>query len=265
MDTFEQAFSATEKAAELTLRSIAGLTSQLKALQKAAKTGNIAAIKRARDRLDAALSTLRQEVANTSASWPFQEQEEEEYLKTKYAAELRRTAQEKGLDIHERDGRLIAPPFMVRVLPGDLAVRIDRKQMSTIRPSYLAGLLLENQKKPVRYQSGAFLEAIYNVYSDHVRAENGGRMMKGGGPVIPLEMIYTRLTYLPGSNRDYDRSDFARAVYNLDASGTKKTRSGATVSFPSSTGTRSSRGLFSFVGPDGQDVQYYGIRFTEDG
>ena len=70
---------------------------------------------------------------------------------------------------------------------------------------------------------------------------------------------------MPGSSRDYDRSDFARAVYNVDASGAKRTRSGATVSFPSSTGTRSSRGLFSFVGPDGQDVQYYGIRFTEDG
>ena len=97
----------------------------------------------------------------------FRNRRRRKYLKTQYAAELRQTAQEKGLDIYERDGRLIAPPSMVRVLPGELAVRIDRKQTSTIRPSYLAELLLENQKKPVRYQSGAFLEAIYNVYSDH--------------------------------------------------------------------------------------------------
>ena len=265
MDTFEQAFSATEKAADSTRKSAAGLVSQLKALQKAAQTGNIAAMKRAQDRLRAALSALRQEVANASASWSFQDEDEEEYLKTQYSAELRQTAQEKGLDIHERDGRLVAHPSMVRVLPGERAVRIDRKQTSDIRPSHLVGLLLKNQKKPVRHQLGAFLEAIYNVYKDHVRDENGGRMMKGGGSVVQLEMIYTRLTYLPGSSREYDRSDFARAVYNLDASGVKKTRSGATVSFPASTGTRSPRGLFSFVGPDGQDVQYYGIRFTEEG
>lgn len=36
------------------------------------------------------------------------------------------------------------------------------------------------------------------------------------------------------------------------------------VSFPASTGTRRS-GLFTFVGPDGQEARYYGISFTADG
>ena len=35
-----------------------------------------------------------------------------------------------------------------------------------------------------------------------------------------------------------------------------KTRSGATVSFPASTGARSSRNLYTFVGPDGYEVKY---------
>ena len=265
MDTFEQAFSATEKAADSTLRSANGLVRQIKELQKAAQVGNIAGIKRAQERIDAALGVLRQEVVNSAASWPFPNHEEEQYLKTGYITELHQVAQGLGLQVHERDGRLVAHPLMVRVLPGERAVRIDKKQTSNIRPSHLAEVLLVSQKKPVRYQSAAFLEALYIVYKDFVHEDNPNRLVKGSGRVVPLEEIYKRLTYLPGSSREYERADFARAVYDLDASSVKKTRSGATVSFPSSTGTRSSRGLFTFVGPDGADVQYYAIRFTEEG
>ena len=71
MDTFEQAFSASEKAADSTLRSANGLVRQIKELQKAAKVGNIAGIKRAQERIEAGLGVLRQEVVNSAASWPF--------------------------------------------------------------------------------------------------------------------------------------------------------------------------------------------------
>ena len=264
MDTFESAFHEVERGADSTLQSAVVLTRQIKALQKAAKEGNIAAMKRAQERVEGELGTLRQAVSNVANAWPYSNETEERYLKIEYVSELQRVAQERGLSMHERDGRLIAHPSMVRVLAGERAVRIDKKQTSTVRPSFLVGLLLANQKKPVRHQSSAFLEALYTIYKDMVGDESQDRMLRSGR-VVSLDVIYQRLTYLPGSSREYERTDFARAIYDLDASGLKKTRSGATVSFPASTGARSSRGLFTFVGPDGQDVQYYGIRFTEEG
>lgn len=264
MDTFEGAFSDVERAAGSTLRSANELVKQIKELQKAAKVGNIAAMKRAQERVDAASGTLRQEAANAAGAWPFSNEAEDQYLKTGYLEELQKVAQERGLTVHERDGRLVAHPSMVRVLVGDRAVSIDKKQTSGIRPSHLAGILLDSQKKPVRHQSAAFLETLYTVYQDLVGDETTDRLMHGSGRVVLLEVIYRRLTYLPGSSREYERSDFARAIYDLDAGGVKKTKSGATVSFPASTGARTSRGLFTFVGPDGADVQYYGIRFTEE-
>ena len=263
MDTFEGAFKDVERAADSTLQSASGLMRQIKALQKAAKEGNIAAMKRAQERVDVELGTLRQAAANAAGAWPFSSEEEDQYLRTEYAGELRAVAQEQGLMVHERDGRLVAHPSMVRVLAGERAVRIDKKQTSTVRPSHLVGLLLANQKKPVRHQSGQFLEALHTVYKDMVSDESPDRMVRGSGRVVPLEVIYRRLTYLPGSGREYDRTDFARAIYDLDASGVQKTRAGATVSF--TDGGRTTRGLFTFVGPDGRDVQYYGIRFTEEG
>ena len=178
MDSFEQAFSDTERAAISTQKSATALVTLAKQLQKAAKEGNIAEIKRLQNRFNA-------------------------------------------------------------------------------------------EKKPglTQSQNRAFLESLYSVYSDIVREDNSGtgRMdFKGSGRVVPLDRIYRLSTSLPGISIEYDRTEFARRLYFLDSNGPKQTRRGAIVDFSSSTGTRSSKGLFSFVGPDGQDVTYYGIRFMGD-
>ena len=255
MISFEQAFIDTERAADSTLVSARNLMTQARALQRAAKTGNITAVKRAQDRLDDAVEALRGEVEDAISSWPFEDHDERQYLDERYAAELRHAAEEIGLDIYERDGRLISHPSIVRILPAERAVRIDRKRTSTIRPSHLAGLLLENQQKSSRYPSNRFLESLHSVYSEIASGASSGR-------VVPLVRIYKLLTSLPGGSREYDRSDFARDLYILDSEGPRRTRSGAVVDFPSSTGARSSD-LFTFVGPDGRGVEYYGLRFRE--
>ena len=51
MISLEQAFSDTESAAALALKAARGLTTQARALERAAKTGNIAAIEREQKRL----------------------------------------------------------------------------------------------------------------------------------------------------------------------------------------------------------------------
>jgi hypothetical protein len=264
VDSFERAFSNTERAAESTVKSATALVTLARQLQKAAKEGNITAIKRAQGRLDDALEVLRQTVGNALQSWPFQDGEEEQYLKSGYIDELRRTASEMGLTIRERDGRLISHPSVVRILPGDRAIRIDRKKISTIRPSFLVGILLQDQNKRSRFPAGRFLEALYGVYSELVKEDSADRLVDGvHGRVVQLSRIYKLFTSLPGSNRDYTPTDFARDLYLLETNGETKTKSGATVSFPASTGTRSAKGLFTFVGPNGQDVKYYGVRFAE--
>jgi len=263
----EQAFDDVEQAAASALESAAGLVKQARSLQKAAREGNVARMKRARTDLDASLSGLMQAVAVAVESWTFSDEQEERYLEERYAGELSAVAARKGLEIHERDGRLISHPSIVRLLPRDRAVRMDGRKVSAIRPSYLADLLLKNQKKSSRHRSDAFLESLYAVYTDIVQGESSGRLMPDDWQrVVPLARIYRLLTSLPGAGRDYDRTDFARDLYRLQAGGPTRTRKGATVSFPASSGTRQAkRDLFTFVGPDGQDVVYYGVRFTKGG
>ena len=266
MDNFEQGFRDAERAADSTLKSATDLVKLARQLQKAAKDGNIAAVKRTQSRLDDALGNLRQAVVNAVESWPFDDGEEEQYLKDSYTTELRRAASEQGLEIHERDGQLISYPSIVRILPGERAVRIDRKKVSTIRPSYLTGILLQNQEKPGRYPAGRFLEALYQVYSELAKEDSSDRLMKGSpGRVVPLARIYRLFTSMPGSGRDYTPMDFARDLYQLETSGVTKTKSGATVSFHAAAALRGTKGVFTFIGPKGQDVQYYGVRFVEAG
>lgn len=263
----EQAFDEVERAATSTLESASGLLKQARSLQKAAREGNIARMKRARTDLDTALGGLRQAVANAVDSWTLAEEQEERYIEDRYVGELSAVAAGKGLAIHERDGRLICHPSVIRMLPRDRAVRMDGKKVSTIRPSYLAALLLKNQKKGSRHKSDVFLESLYTVYADIVHGESSGRLMPDDWQrVVPLARIYRLFTSLPGAGRDYDRTDFARDLYRLQTGGPAHTRKGAAVSFPASSGTRQTRrDLFTFVGPDGEDVVYYGIRFTKGG
>ena len=264
MTNFEQAFSDTESAAASTLKSANDLARVARHMQKAAKEGNISAIRRAAERLTISLGALRQEVVNATATWPFDDEGEEEYLKKQYAAELRSAATEKGLDLYERDGRLISYPSIVRVLPGEKAVRIDRKKVSTIRPSRLASILKENQNKRPRFKPEAFLEALCNAYRMLRGEQTSGRLFgdRQVGSVVPLARIYEVFTSLPDSRREYDQTDFARDLYFLDTGDIRRTKSGARVTFPASTGTRSVRGTFSFVGPDGHVATYYGIQFA---
>lgn len=264
MNSLEQAFGNTEGAADFLLKTAADLTKQAKRMQKAAKDGNIATLRKSQAELNSRLRDLQQAVDNAMASWPFEDHEEEEFLSEGYTEELLRIAAQQNLVVHERDGQLISHPSIVRVLPKERAVRIDRKKVSGIRPSALVSLLFQNQEKRTRYKARTFLEALFKVYAELNKEEPKSRLLPGGqGRVVPLARIYKLFTSLPGSQRDYSPTDFARDVFMLDQSGETETRSGFAVSFPSSTGTRSTRDVFSFVGPDGQDAKYYGVRFSK--
>ena len=266
--TFEQAFSDTERAADAAVRAANRLLAVAKQMQKAAQEGDIPRLRRMAESLDNAAVAARQEVSNAVGAWPFSPDAEEEYLQQSYEDELLSVAKKEQLQIHRRDNSLICFPSILRITPSDKAVRIDRKKVTTIRPSALVTTLKKNQEKKSSFRSERFLESLYQVYKSLVGNYQQGTL--GGnnyaGPVVRLSQIYGMFTSRPGSNLEYGRADFARDLYFLDSSGVSKTRSGAAVALPASTGTRSPRqqDIFSFVSPEGRVVNYYGIQFTEE-
>jgi hypothetical protein len=265
MTTFEQALTETERAATSAVRSASNLLSIARQMQKAAQEGNISNFRRITERLKNAATVARQEASNVIDSWPFSPEAEEEYLRQSYEEELLSVANSEQLKMYPRDGQLICFPSILRILPSDKAVQLDRKKVSTIRPARLVALLKRNQQKPPRFRSEAFLESLFKVYQSLAGDRQQG-MLQGNqqaGPVIALARIYELFTSLPRAAAEYNPTDFARDLYFLDASGVRKTRTGAAISFPASTGTRSQRDTFRFVSPEGELVIYYGIQFFE--
>lgn len=260
MTTLEQAFDDTKKAADSTLKSANDMVKLAKQLQKSAQEGNIGAMKKATSGLEAALGALRQDVANAGEVWPFKDEAEERYLAEHYPDELRYAALAKGLDIYHRDGRLISYPSIVQILPEHRKIIIDKKPVETIRPSFLTEILVKNQKKMPKYTSAAFLEALYKVYEPLAELERNKRLIKD--PVIPLSKIYELFTVRPGTKPEYDKTEFARNLYFLQADGTLRTRKGLLASISNSTGAKKVGGTFQFVGPDGNVQTFFGIRFS---
>lgn len=253
--SFERGFADVERAAAGATKAAHNLSSLIKSIERAAKEGDLLALERATDRLDGALAAVRQEVANARTAWPMPAAEVEGYLVSGYGDELLEAARTVGLAMSERDGRYVAFPSIVRFLPTERAIRIDKKRLTGIRPGRIAAILKVQQTKKSKFPVDRFLESVYRAYRLVVHGQSGKTVL--------LDDILAAFTLRPGSNAEYDQSDFTRDLYALDRSGIRQTKAGARVSLPAATGTKGQKGVMTFVGPDGELVTYYGIRFEE--
>jgi hypothetical protein len=255
LSSFEDAFTEVQKAAETAAQAAANVANAAKGLAKAAREGDIAKLRKAADRLGRVQDVATQEVTNARESWSFTEQTEEEYLRDHFAGELLAQAKTIGLRIFQRDDGLVCFPSLLKILPAERAIRVDRKRVTTLRPSFLAASLNAAQAKKSKFDAARFLEALHRAYLLLAGQEIGA--------TVPLERIYEVLTLLPGVATDYAKADFGRDLLMLDQSGINRTKGGAVVSLPASTGTKGSRATLSIVGPEGNLVTFYGLRFTE--
>jgi len=177
-----------------------------------------------------------------------------------FVQELLSAARAEGLTLHAEGPLLYCFPHVVRILPAEGAVTVGRKREYRIRPKALVRLLRGEQQKPVRFKPAQFLQLLYSAYLLAVPSEARG---EPSGFVVPLSRIYEILTLFPGTAKEYGLPDFSRDVYLLDKSGTSMTKDGATVTFPASTGTRTSHSELRVVTDTGAETRYYGINFQK--
>ncbi|MBI2854822.1 MAG: hypothetical protein HYX87_07895 [Chloroflexi bacterium] len=255
--TLEVTLVKTQADIEGVLKAAGGLTASLRKARSAARTGDLRMLKSALDASERALTSLKLQYGNTKDGYTFPE---EEYLRSgAYARELIAAGEQAGVSIFERDDRLYCYPVLMKVASGERSVFIDKKRETRLRPSVLAGILKEKQKKPPRFRPEAFLESLYKAQSMIQAALPEG---KRGSPVTLLE-VYEKLTMLPGLSQDYTKQEFARDIYLLHRSGVDRTKSGARVSFPASSGTRSRGRTITVIAEGGEEKTYFAISFIE--
>lgn len=252
--SLEDALARTESDADSSVNAASAVATSLKRLRAAARAGSLREIRRSMEAAEQSITALRQQFANTLEGWDF---DEEGYLAGgAYLEELVQIAQRQGLNLYRQDEQIYCYPSLVRVLPAERAVSIDRVKQKNLRPSVLVAHLKEIQGRRPRFKSEAFLESLYRVY-DRIVAYRG----KKRGLVVRLKEIYDWLTPRPGDARDYTPQGFARDVYLLDQSGITETRDGARVGFPAATGTKNPAAAITVITQGGQEKRYFGISF----
>lgn len=252
----EAALARTEDALAGAARAAAALARELKRARSAAATGQVRELRRL---LDGAVAQAEEASRLATAAAAAYDVDEAELMESgAYAKELLATAADAGVSMVEDDDRLLCYPSIVRVLPTDAALEIDRRRARGIRPSVVVDQLKRAQRAGPRFRAGPFLATVLAAY-DLVLAQQ----RKAPGAVVRLLDVYGVLTLLPGQSREYTKAEFARDLYLLDQSGVELAGpSGRRLRWAASSGTRQA-GVLSTVTRGGQQQRYWGIAFEE--
>jgi hypothetical protein len=251
----EGALAATEAEVDAALKAAAAVTRELRKAKVEAARGQVRDLRRALTAAAGYSVESAQAAKSAEASFDFDDQEH--LASGAFADELVDAAAAADVAMVESDQRLLCYPSLIKVLPSDAAIEIDRRRERRLRPSVLVALLAAAQQRPPRFRAGVFLESLEAAY-DLVRAKHGKR----DGVVLPLVDLWTVLTLLPGQQREYTKPEFARDLYLLDASGVATAKSGRALRWHASTGTRGT-GTLVTVAQSGQQQRYWGLSFTQ--
>lgn len=228
-------------------------TQAIQKLAKAAEVGNLRDLEKLRSVAQSA-SVVSSQQADACRPLVFNAAE---YLSPQggYLLELKKAAEQEGVNLYERDGVLFCYPVLVRLEPEACAVRIDKKLEMNIAPKALAARLKKEQGNEPKTKPEQFAESLFNAYRVIRDAE-----YQGAAVSIPLKRLYDILTLRPGSSKEYSLLDFTREIYFLDRSGLTETKKGFRLTL---TASRERQGdLLKFVTRDGHEKLYAGIKFT---
>lgn len=257
--SLERALAQTEADAEAALKAASTLATALKKYRTAAHVGNLRDLRSTIATAEQALAALQQQVEVAKEGWDFDEQAY--FANGAFAQELLATARRANLQVYEQDDLLYSYPALIRVLPGDRAVTIDKKRERRLRPSVLVAHLKDLQRRPARFKADEFLEALYNAYKIKV-VEDKGKEGLANGDLVRLRDLYTMLTLLPGQTRLYTLQEFARDFYLLDQSDAHVTKDGWGMYPSASTATRGTKpGTLKVITQRGEEKLYYGLAF----
>jgi len=256
-DAFEEALAQAERGVESALKTAGVATRELRRARLGAKNGQVRDLRKALSAAESAAAALVEEARAARAGFDFEEQD---YLASGgYAKELMATAATAGVSMYEEDERLLCYPSLVRLLPADAAVEVDRVRERRLRPSALVRLLAAAQDRAPRFKPEPFLDSLRAAYELVVARE-----AKKVDAVVRLIDVWAVLTLLPGQSREYTKQEFARDLYLLDQSGVTATpRSARSLRWSASTGTKGT-GVLTTVARSGQQQRYWGVSFTMD-
>ncbi len=226
------------------------LATAAKAWRKASAEGDLAMRDKAQALVEELLPQVAQKSQDAKESWDF---DAREYLEgDRWRQELVSAGEKAQLLVLQDASHLVAPPVLVRSLPGRTALQIGKKAWSKLRPKVVVAELKRLRDKKASGGAQEFLEHLYQAWKD---------LPRKGAPMVTFREIWERFAQAPGWKKENPRPDFGLQIHALARSDVRLTRDGKrfTFEFPSAKARESD--IFTVYREDGSPVRYYGIEF----
>jgi hypothetical protein len=255
--TIEASLGAWERQLAELERQAAAVLKSARHLRKAAREGSTGTFPAAVDglrqdatRLSEALERTA-EVPDLSIAAAFED--------GRFVAELAHEAATANVRLVQRDGRITAYPFVLRLEARSQGVRIGRRLERRIRPSFLVQLLKSLQGRPNRFNARSFLDRLLRAYTILAPGWQPGR--GGEGPLVALADLHEALTLWPAAAADYPLEEFLLDLLRLNHSPDARTGRGLGFELGGSTGTKGAKRLSAYD-ETGAQHDFYAIRFV---
>jgi hypothetical protein len=238
-----------QKAAERLLKNI-------RQVRHAAKIGNVIDLEKSLRSLSETTRDALARASSLDSSWEFNAPA---YLaRGGYAAELLAEAEQVGVELFEKDGRIYCFPLLLKIEPKELAVRIGTKLERRIRPKEVVRQLLAFQQRRQRFTEPQFLQLLYRTYQ-RLTGREWTDLRQGLGPVVPVVDLHSVLTLMPGTA--YPIEEFGRDLLLLDRQPELRTRDNMAFKFLGSTMSRERVKRVTVYDEKGSERTYLGIAF----
>ncbi len=250
--TLEGAICAEVERVEALLKGARKYCDVLKAWKKHAEGGNVAGLGKAAEQARKLAAEQAERVETAAAAWTF---DASAWLSSgQWLDDTQQATDRLEVRTVRVDDMLIAPPVLVRALPGKLSLKIGRDVRGTLRPQTTAELLKRIRDQKLAGGAVEFLDRLYDVWK---------ALRSVDRPVTRFCDIYTYFCMAPGWKRDNPEQAFAQQLLALHGSGLRATRKGVPFHIEYPSGNVKKRDVISVYADDGSVLRFYGIRFLE--
>ena len=226
------------------------LAGAVKTWRKACAEGDLATRDKAQALVEELLPEINQRAQDARDSWEF---DAREYLEgERWRQELIQAGEKAQLRILADASHLVAPPVLVRSMPGRTALQIGKKGWPKLRPKVVVAELKRLRDRKATGGALEFLEHLYQAWKD---------LPRRGSPMVTFREIYDRFAQAPGWKKENPRPGFGLQIHALARSDVRMTRDGTRYTFEYPSAKAKETDIFTVYREDGSPIRYYGIEF----
>ena len=195
--------------------SVSSITKLQKTILKDADTGNIADMKKSLAAIKEAASHLSSRIESyEKCAEDFDTAEY--FVSVDFSKQLLASCEEKNVNVKGDKGVYEMFPYKIRVAAETQDVFMDRKKLSSCRPSYIAETVRAGQEKlnKASFKSAPFLTELAAAY-EVTCLKSGARI----GSNQLLTKIYKNLVPMARARKEYDMQSFAFDLARLYEAG----------------------------------------------